>query len=163
MTVRRVAALRGMRVAGVLAALLLLAATVAMASSTRAKVGTQQGKLGAMLAGGNGRTLYMFMADKNDKSSCYGACAQSWPPDYTHQSPVAVQGSGVYSKSLGTTKRRSGALQVTYNGHPLYFFSGDSTAGDMHGENLDAFGGHWYVVGPGGRAKKPVVFNPGNY
>ena len=164
MTVRRVAAFRGIRVAGVLAAaVLLIAAAVAMASANRAKVQTEQGKLGAMLAGGNGRTLYLFMVDKNDKSSCYGTCAKTWSPDYTSEKPTMVQGSGVYSNLLGTTRRRSGALQATYNGHPLYFFSGDSATGDMHGENVNQFGGHWYVVGPGGRAKKPVVFNPGAY
>lgn len=164
MTLRKAATFKGMRVAGVLAAaLVLIAAAVAMASANRAKLQTEQGKLGAMLAGGNGRTLYMFMVDKNEKSSCYGACAVAWPPDYTSAKPTVVQGSGVYSFLVGTTRRRSGALQATYNGHPLYFFSGDSAPGEMHGENVNAFGGHWYVVGPGGRAKKPIVFNPGAY
>jgi len=162
MTVREGAGLRAKgRIAAILAAVLVCAtAAVAIASTTRARVGTQQGKLGTMLAGGNGHTLYLFM---RDKSSCYGACAKAWPPDYTHGTPAAITGSGVNSKLLGTTRRKSGALQATYNGHPLYFFSGDSKPGDMHGENANAFGGHWYVVGTSGKAKKPVVFNPGSY
>ena len=164
MKARQVAGFKGMRgIAAALVAALVCAAAAVAASATNARVGTQQGKRGTMLAGGNGHTLYLFTSDQGGKSSCYGSCAKAWPPDYTHGKPTAIQGTAVNPKLLGTTRRRSGALQVTYNGHPLYFFPADSNAGDMHGENQTAFGGHWYVVGPGGRAKKPVVFNPGAY
>jgi predicted lipoprotein with Yx(FWY)xxD motif len=75
----------------------------------------------------------------------------------------AYAGSGVNPKLIGTTRRRSGALQATYNGHPLYFYSGDVNPGDMHGENQYEYGGYWYAIGPAGLLKKPVVFDPGAY
>lgn len=167
MSVRRRAGFRGSwRVVAVLLAVLACSAAVAVASSSHARVGSGQGKRGAMLVGGNGYTLYLFTADWYGKSYCYASngCTQVWHPDYTNGNPTAIAGSGVKSSLLGTIRRKNGWLQVTYNKHPLYFYSGDTSPGDMHGENLPQFGGHWYVVGPtSGKAKKPVVFNPGSY
>lgn len=152
------------RITAVLIAIFVCTATaVAATTSGRARLGTTEGKLGEMLVGGNGYTLYAFTADKNGVSSCYGSCFQVWRPDFTSKKPTAVGGSGVNHGLLGTTRRKSGAYQATYNGHPLYFYVGDTQPGTMHGENLYQFGGSWYVVGPGGRVKKPVVFNPGAY
>jgi predicted lipoprotein with Yx(FWY)xxD motif len=124
---------------------------------------THKGKLGTMLAGGNGHTLYLFTHDSHAKSSCYKSCAATWRPDLTHARPVAR--SGVNAKLLGTTRRTNGTLQVTYNGHPLYFYAGDKQAGSMHGEGINAFGGHWYVVSTKGTAlkpHKPATWSPGN-
>jgi predicted lipoprotein with Yx(FWY)xxD motif len=149
------------RIAMVLTAIFVFAAAAAaVARSTAATVTTHQGKLGKMLAGRNGHTLYLFTHDRSAKSSCYKTCAATWQPDLTHARPVAAAGSGVNAQLLGTTRRMNGTLQVTYKGHPLYFFTGDKKPGSMHGENINAFGGHWYAVSTKGAAIKP--FNPGN-
>jgi predicted lipoprotein with Yx(FWY)xxD motif len=82
---------------------------------------------GKALTGSHGRTLYLFEADKHRTSACTGACAKAWPPDTVTGAPDA--GSGVSQALLGTIKRPDGTLQVTYNGHPLYYFIGDKAAG----------------------------------
>lgn len=165
MTFRAGAVFIGKRsVAAVLAAVLICtAAAVAMARSTGARVGTaQEATYGAILVGGNGHTLYMRTRDQWNKSTCYGACAKTWSPDYTHGHPTVVSGSGLNPQRLGTTRRRNGSLQVTFRGHPLYFYSGDPSSGDMFGEGNYGFGAYWYVLGPLGKAKKPG-FSPGSY
>jgi len=96
------------------------------------------------LVAGNGRTLYLFQADKNGTSACSGACAAAWPPVTVTGSPQA--GSGVSQSLLGTIKRADGTMQVTYNGHPLYFFTADTAGGTAHGQGVKAFGAEWYVV-----------------
>jgi predicted lipoprotein with Yx(FWY)xxD motif len=96
-----------------------------------------------------GRTLYLFQKDKTSKSRCSGDCAADWPPLLTSGKPKA---SGLARKSLlGTSTRRDGKTQVTYNGHPLYYYVGDSKAGDMNGQGISAFGARWYAVTPSGR------------
>jgi predicted lipoprotein with Yx(FWY)xxD motif len=87
------------------------------------------------------------MKDTNDKSACAGACATGWPPLLTTSKPTA--GMGIRSKLLGTTVRKSGR-QVTYDGHPLYTYAGDSRAGQTNGEGSNAFGAAWYVLAPSG-------------
>jgi predicted lipoprotein with Yx(FWY)xxD motif len=133
-----------------LAALAVLA-TVAVASgaaaSKSATVSVRTTKLGRVLVNAQGRTLYLFMKDKNGKSACAGACATGWPPLLTSGKPKA--GAGVESKLLGTTVRKSGR-QVTYDGHPLYTYAGDSKAGQTNGEGSNAFGAAWYVLAPNG-------------
>jgi predicted lipoprotein with Yx(FWY)xxD motif len=61
-----------------------------------------------------------------------------------------VAGKGIIKSKLGTTKRKNGKKQVTYNGHPLYYYSGDNKAGQANGEGLDAFGAEWYVLSKSG-------------
>jgi predicted lipoprotein with Yx(FWY)xxD motif len=102
------------------------------------------GDLGKVLVNGHGQTLYLFEKDKHGKSACYSACAAGWPPAFTTGKPKA--GPGVSSSKLGTTRRKDGKLQVTYNGHPLYAYIGDSKAGQAKGEGSKAFGAEWYVV-----------------
>ena len=102
---------------------------------------------------GSGRTLYLFEADTSNVSTCSGACAQSWPPFVTTGAPQV--GAGMNLALVGTTTRSDGAKQVTYNGHPLYYFAGDTQAGDTKGENLHAFGADWYVVSPAGDKVEP--------
>jgi predicted lipoprotein with Yx(FWY)xxD motif len=109
--------------------------------------------LGQLLADGSGRTLYLFEADTSNKSTCSGACAQGWPPFVTTGAPQL--GAGVNQALVGTTTRSDGSLQVTYNGHPLYYFSGDTQAGNAKGENIHAFGADWYVVSPVGDKIEP--------
>ena len=117
-------------------------------------VGTASGSLGTFLVGPDGKSLYLFEADTSSRSTCSGACAQGWPPIITNGPPVA--GSGVMQSLLSTSRRDDGTLQVVYNGHPLYYYSGDTKAGDTNGEGSKAFGAGWDVVGPAGnKIEKP--------
>jgi predicted lipoprotein with Yx(FWY)xxD motif len=116
-------------------------------SSTVAVRSTDAGKI---LVDSSGRTLYLFGKDHGDKSSCSGACAQAWPPLTTRGHLTA--GGGVAMSLLGTTSRADGTSEVTYNGHPLYTFTGDSKPGDVNGQGSTAFGARWYVLGAPGRA-----------
>jgi predicted lipoprotein with Yx(FWY)xxD motif len=105
-------------------------------------------KLGQILVDGNGRTVYLFAADKGTTSVCYTDCAAAWPPVLTHGAPQA--GAGATASLLGTTTRRDGSLQVTYNGHPLYYWIADKNPGDATGQALNNFGAPWYVLSPRG-------------
>lgn len=141
-------------VIGALVAALTLTSGLGIASAssssagTRAKVATASSKLGRILVDKRGRTLYLFARDKHGKSSCSGLCAGYWPALTTKGKPVAV--SGARKALLGTTRRKDGHLQVTYRGHPLYRFSGDTAAGQTSGEGLTDFGGAWWAVSPAG-------------
>jgi predicted lipoprotein with Yx(FWY)xxD motif len=106
------------------------------------------GGLGQILVGPNGRTLYLFLADSGVMSRCTGSCAQNWPPLTTAGLPRAA--GGVSQRLLGTTRRANGSTQVTYNGHPLYFFIADAGSGMAGGEGINAFGGRWEVVDAAG-------------
>ena len=94
-------------------------ATAALASTKTSTIALKSTAVGKVLVGANGRTLYLFTADKGTKSACYGQCASYWPPLIAGK-PTA--GTGLNASMLGTTKRKDGKLQVTYHGHPLYFF-----------------------------------------
>ncbi|CAG7657945.1 COG4315 family predicted lipoprotein [Actinacidiphila bryophytorum] len=107
------------------------------------------GRLGTILVDGKGRTLYLFVADKTEKSTCNGACAAAWPPLLSKGEPKA--GSGAKSNLLGTSKRSDGTTQVTYNKHPLYLFVGDTDPGQTNGQGLNQFGALWYVLDPAGK------------
>jgi predicted lipoprotein with Yx(FWY)xxD motif len=105
-------------------------------------------KLGMILVDGSGRTLYLFAKDQPDQSACAGGCAAAWPVDNSSGTPKA--GSGVKASLLGTITRSDNTTQVTYNHHPLYYYSGDSQAGQQNGQGLNAFGAAWFVVAPAG-------------
>jgi len=96
------------------------------------------------LVGGDGRALYLFEGDMGSTSTCKGECAVDWPPLTASGMPTA--GSGVDQSLLGTTKRADGTTQVTYNGHPLYYYEGDKGPGMALGQGLKAFGADWYVL-----------------
>src|SRR5207237_8870297 len=113
-----------------------------------ATVGVANVDLGKVLVNSPGRTLYLFGKDSGTTSTCSGACAVNWPPLRASGKPTL--GNGADSSLVGTTTRSDGKPQVTYNGHPLYLFSGDATAGDTNGEGVKAFGGLWYAVSPAG-------------
>lgn len=104
--------------------------------------------LGSILVDSEGRTLYDFHKDKGT-STCYGACAQTWPPLLTEGEPQAKGGAS--TGMLGTTKRNDGTVQVTYAGHPLYTFTGDKKPGEANGNDVDAFGAEWYALQPNGQ------------
>ena len=124
------------------------AATGQVASAATVSLRALSGIPGMALVGGNGRTLYLFQADKDGTSACSGSCAAAWPPDTVTGAPKA--GGGVSQSLLGTIKRPDGTTQVTYNGHPLYYFSADSAGGAAHGQGVKAFGAEWYVVNASG-------------
>lgn len=105
--------------------------------------------LGQILVDGSGRTLYLFVADTGTTSTCYNACATNWPPLLTSGAPIA--GTGVTAALLGTTTRTDASVEVTYAGHPLYYFVGDTRAGAITGQAQNSNGGLWYVVGPDGK------------
>lgn len=105
---------------------------------------------GRALVDDNGRTLYMFLGDGRKDSSCYGACASVWPPVLTAGRPAAE--NGIAASKLSIYRRDDGGTQVTYNGHPLYYYQADTAAGDAYGQSIEQFGAEWYAVSPAGRA-----------
>jgi predicted lipoprotein with Yx(FWY)xxD motif len=100
------------------------------------------------LTDSSGRSLYLWVPDTTTTSMCSGACATYWPPLTTNAAPTA--GPGVTPSDLGTISRSDGTKQVTYAGHPLYYFAGDKAAGQTNGEGSNGFGAPWYLVAPSG-------------
>jgi predicted lipoprotein with Yx(FWY)xxD motif len=88
----------------------------------------------------------MFEADKAGKATCSGACASVWPP----VTGTGHATGGAAAVDLGTITRADGATQVTYKGHPLYYFAKDKDGGDSYGQGLNSFGAGWYVLAPSG-------------
>jgi predicted lipoprotein with Yx(FWY)xxD motif len=119
------------------------------AASSGAIVSVRRTRLGRILVDRRGRTLYLFLKDRQRRSACFGACAAIWPPLTTRGRPRA-RGGAIASK-LGTTRRGRHTLQVIYNGHPLYLYAADSRPGQAHGQGVNAFGARWWVVSRAGR------------
>ena len=109
--------------------------------------GAEVGGLGNVLVDSEGMTVYLFTPDKGTESTCYGECEAAWPPLTAEGKPTA--GEGAMSAALGTTKRKDGTMQVTYEGHPLYTFSGDKAPGEANGQELE---GIWFVLDEAGNA-----------
>jgi predicted lipoprotein with Yx(FWY)xxD motif len=101
-------------------------------------------KVGPVLVDAKGFTVYDFHKDKGTTSSCYGACAQVWPPVLSEGAPTA--GEGAMSSKLGTTSRKDGTTQVTYAGHPLYTYTVDQKPGEANGNDSSSFGAQWYAL-----------------
>jgi predicted lipoprotein with Yx(FWY)xxD motif len=137
-----VSSLLALAAAGALA----VAANAAYATST---LKTRHAKLGTYVVDGKGLSLYLFEKDKGKKSSCYGACAKVWKPLTVKGTPSA--GTGLKRALLSTTKRTDGTKQVTYGGHPLYYYDDDHKAGQTEGQGVKEFGAKWYVVKPSGK------------
>ena len=108
-----------------------------------------EGQSGRILFDGRDRAIYLFEKESSAKSECYGACAEAWLPVVTKGAPAA--GGGVQPGKLGTTERTDGTTQVTYNGHPLYYYE-DDPLGEVLCHNVNEFGGLWLVVDPAGNA-----------
>jgi predicted lipoprotein with Yx(FWY)xxD motif len=123
-------------------------ASTAPAAGKGEQIAAKDTKLGKILVDEDGHVMYLFEADKSTKSTCSGACATDWPPVLTSGKPVAE--TGAQASKLGTTSRSDGKTQVTYGGHPLYYFSLDKQPGQTNGQGQEAFGAEWYVVGPAG-------------
>ncbi len=127
------------------------AATSATSSARPASVvATKTTSLGTFLVDAKGRALYLWDADHGSMSTCSGACAQAWPPLTTAGTPKA--GGKVKASLLGTTTRSNGSREVTYAGHPLYYYAGDSAVGQTSGQGSNSFGSPWWVVSPAGKA-----------
>jgi predicted lipoprotein with Yx(FWY)xxD motif len=136
-----------------IAAGVVAAATIGIASASVAANGGTIVKagptgLGRVLVDAHGKTLYLWAHDKGSKSTCNGDCAEYWPPLIARGKPSA--GSGAYATLLGTSRRSDGRLQVTYAGHPLYYFVQDTKPGQTKGEGLTGFGGRWDPVSAAG-------------
>jgi predicted lipoprotein with Yx(FWY)xxD motif len=124
--------------------------TRSRASAAGVKLRTSRGPDGTFLTDASGRAVYLWVADSNGMSSCSGSCAQAWPPLTTKGMPTASGGAN--ARDLGTITRSDGGKQVTYKGHPLYYFSGDSGPGKTAGQGSDGFGAKWWLVAPTGTA-----------
>jgi predicted lipoprotein with Yx(FWY)xxD motif len=109
-------------------------------------------RFGQVLVDGQGRALYLFAADTTSASTCYGACATAWPPLLTDKGAKVDAMHAATAALTGTTTRTDGTVQVTYNGHPLYYFTGDTKPGQITCQAVDNFGAAWYVVDPKGDA-----------
>jgi predicted lipoprotein with Yx(FWY)xxD motif len=123
-------------------------ASASGAASTGTEITTAAASGSTFLTDGSGRAVYLWMKDTGDASQCSGACAGAWPP-VPATGTVTAGGSAVAS-DLGTITRSDGTKQVTYDGHPLYYFSGDSGAGMASGQGSDGFGAKWWLVTPSG-------------
>jgi predicted lipoprotein with Yx(FWY)xxD motif len=137
---------------GASAVIASIAAALALAGGTttgRARIAVAKSPLGRILVDGKGITLYDFVKDKGTTSACYGACAALWPPLITKGKPIAD--AGVRGSLIGTTKRKDGKLEVTYKGHPLYYFVTDTKPGQTTGQGVNQFGGPWWVLSPAGK------------
>jgi predicted lipoprotein with Yx(FWY)xxD motif len=147
--------------------LIALAAAVGLSSATvsgageddratastkkRTKVKLIDTRFGQILADRDGYALYLFTRDQDEapaggaeKSRCYGHCAKAWP--VLEKRGKLRAGAGLEDDLLGTTKRRNGGTQVTYNGHPLYYYVGDRKPEQVLCQDVQEFGGRWYVV-----------------
>ena len=119
-------------------------------AAAAAEVAVTTSELGEILVDGEGMTLYLFIPDEQGASTCYDECEQNWPP---LEGPAeAVE--GVDAALLDTTERDDGSVQVTYNGWPLYYFAGDSAAGDTNGQGV---GDVWYAVDRSGDAVRETA------
>ena len=132
-----------------------VASTASSASATSPAaagmmISTAKGTDGTYLVGSSGRALYLWAADVGGKSVCSGACAKAWPPLTTTATPTV--GTGVNASDLGTVMRSDGTKQVTYKGHPLYYFVADTSRGQTRGQGSNNFGAKWWLVAPSGVA-----------
>jgi predicted lipoprotein with Yx(FWY)xxD motif len=131
------------------------ASPAAAAAGSGLVITTKSGSSGAFLTDGSGRAVYLWAKDGKDSSACTGACAGAWPPVTTTGSVTASGGAD--KADLSTITRSGGARQVVYDGHPLYYFSGDSGPGEVGGQGSDSFGAKWWLVDPAGTSITAAV------
>ena len=115
-----------------------------------AAVDVAASKYGQILVDSQGKALYVFAADKSSVSTCYDSCASVWPPFLADKGATIDAMHAATASLTGTTTRTDGSVQVTYNGHPLYYYSGDKKVGDVLCQGAVDHGGAWYVVDPQG-------------
>jgi predicted lipoprotein with Yx(FWY)xxD motif len=117
------------------------------ANAASVAIKTMSTSKGTVLVTASGLTLYWFANDTATQSNCNGSCASYWKP--LLGSAAAVSGASL-PHGFGTVKRSDGQLQITYDGHPLYTYTGDTTSGQLNGNGLDASGGMWWAITPTG-------------
>jgi predicted lipoprotein with Yx(FWY)xxD motif len=117
--------------------------------STRSVAG-----LGTILVNSKGKTLYMFVPDKQEKVTCFKSCATVWPPVFLPAGGKAVAGGSAKQSLLGSDKDAAGGRVVTYNHWPLYGYLGDVKAGTAYGQDTSQSGGYWYVLSASGAVIK---------
>jgi predicted lipoprotein with Yx(FWY)xxD motif len=132
----------------VVAVMAVVVASAVAAPSGGVRLSVRSSEFGKAVFGPTGKVVYVFGADKGSVSHCYGVCASAWPPLLTKGAPVA--GAGVEAKLLGTTKRKNGSAQVTYSGHPLYYYSADKV-GKVMCQHANMHGGLWLIIKPNGQ------------
>jgi predicted lipoprotein with Yx(FWY)xxD motif len=120
------------------------------AAAANSAISVTQTSLGKVLTDADGRTLYLFAGDKPNLSTLSAAGRAYWPPFTATTRPSAT--SGALTGEIGAIPAGSGTAQVTYNGHPLYYFVGDQRPGQTAGQGLNQFGAHWYVLSSAGAA-----------
>jgi predicted lipoprotein with Yx(FWY)xxD motif len=144
------------RLAATIAVLGAAAVPIASASAAAApaKVSLRKTSLGMILVNGRGRTVYAFSRDAKNKDRCVttAGCTSTWPMVTSHGKPMA--GPGVKSSKLSTIKLSNGSHQVTYAGHPLYTYVGDSSSGETDYVGANQFGGTWQAVNAAGGTVK---------
>lgn len=128
------------------------ATSTTAAPTETAKPGTEivvaDSEFGEMLFDKRDRAIYLFDIEETEAPKCYGECAKAWPPVLTEGEPLA--GTGVDEALLGTTGRSDGTTQVTYGGHPLYYYAHEAP-GEVKCHDVFLNGGNWYVVRPDGK------------
>jgi predicted lipoprotein with Yx(FWY)xxD motif len=142
MRIRRIA------VVVVVAAVAGVVASAQAAPGAAVRLSVRSTEYGRALFGPSGKVVYVFGADRGSTSRCYGVCATAWPPLLSSAAPLA--GAGVEARLRGTTKRKNGAVQVTYNGRPLYYYSADKV-GKVMCQHANMHGGLWLIVKPDGQ------------
>jgi predicted lipoprotein with Yx(FWY)xxD motif len=120
-------------------------------SASSVVIGTRSTSIGTVLVNAQGHTLYWFAKDTPTTSNCTGTCASYWPP--VLGKPKAASGTTL-PKAFGTIKRSGGQVQATYDGHPLYTYASDTSAGMTSGNDLNASGGLWWAMTPSGAMAK---------
>lgn len=116
-------------------------------AATGLVVRTAGSEFGRMLFDAQGQAIYLFDKETSSRAECYGACADAWPPVLTDGEPRA--GGATREALLGTTPRRDGSTQVTYAGHPLYYYAHEGP-GQVLCHDVVEYGGRWLVVTPAG-------------
>lgn len=117
------------------------------AAATGTIITTGGSEFGTMLFNDKNQAIYIWELEESSKAECYGDCAEAWPPVLTDGAPQA--GGEVKGNLLGTTKRSDGSTQVTYNGHPLYYYANEGP-GEVKCHNIVTHGGLWWVIQPNG-------------
>ena len=138
---------RGAVLVAVVALAAVMVASAVGSSSAATRLTVRSTAFGKAVFGPTGKVVYVFGADRGTTSRCYGVCAAAWPPVLTKGAPQA--GSGVEATLLGMTKRKDGSLQVTYAGHPLYYYSADKV-GKVMCQHANMHGGLWLIIKPNG-------------
>jgi predicted lipoprotein with Yx(FWY)xxD motif len=145
-------------VAVIVAAVIAVVVTTSGASTKKtspavaadAAISLKQTPLGGTLVDGAGRTLYLFAGDKPNVSTLSAAGQAVWPPFTANAKPQAL--NGAIAARIGAVAHTTGAAQITYNGHPLYYYVADTSPGQTRGQGLNQFGALWYVLGANGNA-----------